>query len=316
MLPERRRTKSAATVAHDPDHDDDAPAGRSGGQGQRRPPSAAEGRTSGGAAASLERLASVAAFFAARITSPRSSSVAWRPGCRDGCAEARIKSSSRVVIAESALADHRDGAWRIENLGVSGESASRSSMPDAENLQSNQPHAPGRKRPFILPSMVAPPHGLIQSPNERQSLPEYDGMRFCSLGTIPAGEMHEKTLRLRRERREIDDATDVGNDPAALWRQAIRFSAGSPGAGRTASREPTQSNRKRRRFGRRTVGRRSLARASRYRPASPAERPAGRQMLVVAGRACIVSGEEPWRAVAIKHLAKIGAPARMLSRGL
>ena len=54
---------------------------------------------------------------------------------------------------------------------------------------------------FILPSMVgALPTGLIQSPNERQSLPERDGTRFCSLGTIPAGEMHEKTLRLRRER--------------------------------------------------------------------------------------------------------------------
>ena len=63
MLRERRRTKSAATVAHDPGHDDDAPAGRSGGQGQRRPPSAAEGRTSGGAAASPERLASVARFL-------------------------------------------------------------------------------------------------------------------------------------------------------------------------------------------------------------------------------------------------------------
>ena len=36
------------------------------------------------------------------------------------------------------------------------------------------------------------------------------------------------------------------------------------------------------------------------------QRPAGRQMLVVAGRACVVSGEEPWRAVAIKHLPKIG----------
>ena len=34
-------------------------------------------------------------------------------------------------------------------------------------------------------------------------------MRFCSSGTILAGEMHEKTLRLRRERREIDDATDA-----------------------------------------------------------------------------------------------------------
>src|SRR5271166_6461317 len=63
MLRERRGAKSAATVAHDPGHDDDASAGRSGGQGQRRPPSAAEGRTSGGAAASLERLASVAGLL-------------------------------------------------------------------------------------------------------------------------------------------------------------------------------------------------------------------------------------------------------------
>ena len=63
MLRERRRTKSAATVAHDPGHDDDAPAGRSGGQGQRRPPSAAEGRTAGSPAASPERLASVARFL-------------------------------------------------------------------------------------------------------------------------------------------------------------------------------------------------------------------------------------------------------------
>ena len=63
MLRERRRTKSAAAVAHDPGHDDDAPAGRSGGQGQRRPPSAAEGRTSCSPAASPERLASVARFL-------------------------------------------------------------------------------------------------------------------------------------------------------------------------------------------------------------------------------------------------------------
>ena len=63
MLRERRRTKSAAKVAHDPRHDDDAPAGGSGGQGQRRPPSSAEGRTPRGAAASPERLAPVAGFL-------------------------------------------------------------------------------------------------------------------------------------------------------------------------------------------------------------------------------------------------------------
>ena len=63
MLRERRGTKSTATVAHDPGDDDDAPAGRSGGQGQRRPPSAAEGRTACSPAASPERLASVARFL-------------------------------------------------------------------------------------------------------------------------------------------------------------------------------------------------------------------------------------------------------------
>ena len=63
MLRERRGTKSSATVPHDPGHDDDAPAGRSGGHGQRRPPSAAEGRTACSPAASPERLALVARFL-------------------------------------------------------------------------------------------------------------------------------------------------------------------------------------------------------------------------------------------------------------
>jgi hypothetical protein len=45
MLRERRRTKAVAVVAHDPGHDADTPAGRSEGQGQRRPPSSANGRS-------------------------------------------------------------------------------------------------------------------------------------------------------------------------------------------------------------------------------------------------------------------------------
>ena len=60
MLGERRRTKTAAVVAHDPSHDDDAPAGRTGGEGQRRPPPPAEGRAASGPAALPERRASVA----------------------------------------------------------------------------------------------------------------------------------------------------------------------------------------------------------------------------------------------------------------
>ena len=50
MLGERRRTKTAAAMAYDPGHDDDAPAGRTGGQAQCRPPSAAEGRAASGPA--------------------------------------------------------------------------------------------------------------------------------------------------------------------------------------------------------------------------------------------------------------------------
>ena len=48
---------------------------------------------------------------------------------------------------------------------------------------------------FILPSMV----GVVQPPNERQTLPERDGVRFQSLRTSIAREVHETTLRLRRE---------------------------------------------------------------------------------------------------------------------
>src|SRR5277367_3948119 len=117
-----------------------------------------------------------------------------RPGCG-------LKSSSRVVIAGSGSAGPTAGAWGIEIVDAPGKSAGRPGGPDAENLQSNQPHAPGRRRRFYLAvDGRRLPTGLVQPPNERQTLPERDGMRFCSLGTIPAGEMHEKTLRLRRER--------------------------------------------------------------------------------------------------------------------
>ena len=63
MFRERRRTKAAAVSAHDPGHDDDAPAGRAGRKRQRRPPSPAEGRATRGPAASLEGRASVAGLL-------------------------------------------------------------------------------------------------------------------------------------------------------------------------------------------------------------------------------------------------------------
>jgi hypothetical protein len=60
VLGERCRTKTATALAHDSSHDDDAPAWRTRGEGQRRPPPPAEGRAASGPAALPERGASVA----------------------------------------------------------------------------------------------------------------------------------------------------------------------------------------------------------------------------------------------------------------
>ncbi len=113
------------------------------------------------------------------------------------------------------------------------------------------------------------PRGLVQPPSKRQTLPERDGMRFRSLGTsLPArctkrpsdcGESAERSTM----RRMLGDRFGC---TLAAANSAI--GGVSPCAWRIASREPTRSDRKRRRFGRRAVGRRSLGRASRYRPAS------------------------------------------------
>ena len=113
--------------------------------------------------------------------------------------------------------------------------------------------------------------GLVQPPSKRQTLPERDGMRFRSLGTsLPArctkrpsdcGESAERSTMRRM----------LGDQFGCTLAAANSAIGGvSPCAWRIASREPTRSDRKRRRFGRRAVGRRSLGRASRYRPTSPA----------------------------------------------
>ena len=64
-----------------------------------------------------------------------------------------------MMIAPAGVKVHlalglMDGGLGVENLGVPGESASRSSMPEAENLQSNQSHAPGRRRRFYLAVLI------------------------------------------------------------------------------------------------------------------------------------------------------------------
>ncbi len=63
---------------------------------------------------------------------------------------ARIEVISRAVTAESKFVDFRDGGRGIETVGVSGGSASSSGGLNTENLQYNQPHAPGRRRRFYL----------------------------------------------------------------------------------------------------------------------------------------------------------------------
>ena len=158
----------------------------------------------------------------------------------------------------------------------------------------DQPPYAGEGGAFILPSMV----GASPEPNptaERATkLPQRDGMRFRPSGTIPAGEMHEKILRLRRERREIDDAMDA--------RQTIRLHFGDRqfdvrrGLRVRGEQRRASPRNQIERGDSRVVG---LSVADHWREHRDIDlrlrrqRPAGRQMLVVAGRPCIVSGEEP-----------------------
>jgi hypothetical protein len=69
-------------------------------------------------------------------------------------AGARAEVVVPVVMAANVFADPWDGARDVEIVGVSGESASSSDRLDVENLQSNQPHAPGRRRRFYLAVLI------------------------------------------------------------------------------------------------------------------------------------------------------------------
>ncbi len=103
MLGQRRRTKAAAVVAHDPGHDDDAPACRAGGQGQRRAPSATEGRAPNGTAASPERLASVARLL--RGPHDLADEALWSP---DPPLAVRDAAGARIEV----IVPHRHGCER------------------------------------------------------------------------------------------------------------------------------------------------------------------------------------------------------------
>ena len=147
-------------------------------------------------------------------------------------------------------------------------------------------------------------------------------MRFCSLRTIPAGEMHEKTpptaaraprdRRLRRTLGERSGCTLAAGNSTV--RAGLRVRANSVARAHAIEFERGDAS------GRLTGRCRSSARASRHRPASlPAA--AGRSPDVrrsEPGRHCKRRGTR--RAVAIKQLAKIGGAgenvvARIVSVG-
>jgi hypothetical protein len=88
-----------------------------------------------------------------------------------------LKSSSCIVMAGSVFADSRDGARGFEIVRVSGESASRSDWLNVLKLQSNQPHAPCRRRRFYLAFPGWGPGGQPRSiPNLRYALRACDGV--------------------------------------------------------------------------------------------------------------------------------------------
>ena len=104
VLGERRRTKTATALAHDAGHDDDAPAWRAGGEGQRRTSAPAEGRAASSPAALPERRASVARLLR---------------GPHDLADEALWSLGSLVAVADTAgarievIVTHRHGPERF-----------------------------------------------------------------------------------------------------------------------------------------------------------------------------------------------------------
>ena len=181
--PRRADLRAAGTVAHDPSHDDDAPFGRSGRQRQRRPPSAAEGRSSGRTATSPEGPTSVARLLRGpHRPRQRSFSVAWLPGCRDGYGRGADRSHRPASSWPGALLPVRRMAlgtlkssrfWRKrQQIGLAGCRKSliqptTCARPEAA-LLSCLPWS-GRKRPVsarTLGSAIARHVGLFRSVEE------------------------------------------------------------------------------------------------------------------------------------------------------
>ena len=151
MLGPRPRTKPAAAVAHDPGHDDDAPARASGrpvtsppafrGRGSSRPPALPLARSP----VSVARLLRGPHHFAdGALRSPGA------PVAVTNAAGTR----TAVIITRVIMAL---GAFAIPGMALEAlisflfpTKAPVCGGPDAENLQSDQPHAPGRSRRFSV----------------------------------------------------------------------------------------------------------------------------------------------------------------------
>ena len=151
------------------------------------------------------------AFAAARITSPTkvfgrlAPRLPWR--MRPGLA---VKSSSALVMARAVLAEPEDGARSFDLLGILTENASTVAWPAGENPQSNQQHAPRRRRRFYL----AVRWSVCRSPsrrrsNRRHSPLEHERTSRPSSPRAPTRQRNEQAVRRGREASPVGDATVI-----------------------------------------------------------------------------------------------------------
>ena len=191
---------------------------------------------------------------------------------------------------------------------------------DAENLQSNQPHAPGRRRRFYLAVHGRRPRDRLNPIAERATKPARARWSAILLiaGRSSLARCTNRPSELRRERRKIDDATDARRTIRLHFdgrQNGARMTASACGGNSVARDHAMRSNEA-------TVRSSACRVADHWREHRDVvlglrrQRPACRQMLVVARRARIVGGEEPWRAIAIEHLAKIGGAGENVVVGI
>src|ERR1700738_4133681 len=143
------------------------------------------------------------AFLAARMTWPTKlfGRLAPRFPCRMRPGRTLI-SSSRAVMAIDIRKMMADCAPGVEFVELCDVGASRHPCPNAQNPQSNQPHAPDERRGFYLAirgSYLPVPTASHQ--NKRLPTTACDEARSGSFRSGLAGKVHEQVARLRHKRR-------------------------------------------------------------------------------------------------------------------